>query len=311
MHDAHRENLEVLVTGSGKLDIYQRGGDSLFGRYHLYHLFPFTVGELLSSDRLSVPPPETLMEKILESLPTGTAEEALHAIETFTGFPEPLFAERATLLRRWSRSHEQIIVREDLRDLTRIRELGLIDSLVSLLPERIGFPLSINALREDLGVRFETVQNWLAALARLFYLFSIRPYSGKLARTLRHEEKVYLFNFNPIREPGPRFENVVALHLLKLCTAWTEWGYGDFSLHYVRDREKREVDFLIAEHSKPFALFEAKLTASTIDPSLRYFTERLKPRYSVQIVREPVDFKQAFMTRGILLAPAAQVLAVM
>lgn len=220
------------------------------------------------------------MRQIAESRP---AEEALKTLERFTGFPEPLFAESETRLRRWSRSHEQLIVREELRDLTRIRELGLIESLVGLLPERIGSPLSINALRQDLGVRFETVQNWLAALGRLFFLFTIRPYAGKLARTLRREEKAYLFDFSTIHEQGPRFENLVALHLLKLCNVWTDFGYGDFALCYVRDREKREVDFLI--------------------------TDRLKPRYSLQIVRTPEGFKSAFMTDGILLAPASQALA--
>jgi hypothetical protein len=182
---------------------------------------------------------------------------------------------------------------------------------VSLIPERVGSPLSINALREDLGVRFETVQNWLAALARLFFLFTIRPYAGKLARTLRREEKVYLFDFTSIPEAGSRFENVVALHLLKACHAWTEFGHGDFQLFYVRDREKREVDFLITERGKPFALIEAKLSASSVDPSLRYFTERLKPRYAIQIVRHPERFKNAFTADGIMLAPATQALAVM
>ncbi len=311
LYDAHRSDLEVLVTGSGKLDIYQRGGDSLFGRYHMYHLHPFTVGEMLSSNRRDVSTPTGFLEAILASPNNAAAEEALKALERFTGFPEPLFAGSETRLRRWSRSHEQLVVREDLRDLTRIRELGLIESLVTLLPERVGSPLSINALREDLGVRFETVQNWVSSLARLFFLFSIRPYAGKLARTLRREEKVYLFDFTPIREAGPRFENLVALHLLKLCHAWTEFGHGDFQLFYVRDREKREVDFLITERGKSFALIEAKLAASEADSSLRYFADRLKPRYTVQIVRRPEGFKNAFMSGGILMAPATQALGVM
>jgi hypothetical protein len=101
------------------------------------------------------------------------------------------------------------------------------------------------------------------------------------------------------------------LHLLKLCCAWTDFGYGDFDLSYVRDREKREVDFLVTERGKPFALIEAKLTAGDVDPSLRYFAERLKPRYALQIVRTPDRFKGAFVSRDILLAPAAQALAVM
>ncbi len=311
LYDGHRDALQILVTGSGKLDVYQRGGDSLFGRYHLYHLHPFTVGEVMSRGRALKLMPESLTQQILEAQATAEAEEALQSVERFTGFPEPLFAQSDARLRRWSRSHEQLIVREEMRDLTRIRELGLVEQLATLLPERIGSPLSINALREDLGVRFETVQSWLGALARLFFLFSIRPYAGRLARTLRREEKVYLFDFTPIADAGARFENLVALHLLKLCHVWTELGYGNFELFYVRDREKREVDFLITERHKPFALVEAKLTASHVDPSLRYFTERLKPRYSIQIVRTPERFKRAFMTHGILLAPASQALAVM
>lgn len=309
LYDAHRADIELLATGSGRLDLWQRGGDSLFGRYHLYHLHPFTLGELLSRGHTFAPTPDTFMRQIMEGDAPAGANEGFHALETFTGFPEPLFAESETRLRRWRRAHEQLIVREDLRDLTRIRELGLIENLVMLLPERVGSPLSINALREDLGVRFETVQSWLQALARLFYLFSIRPYAGKLARTLRREEKVYLFDFSSIPDEGARFENLVALHLLKLTQLWSDFGYGDFALHYVRDREKREADFLLTERNKPYALFEAKLTAAEVDPSLRYFAERLKPRYAVQIVRTPQRFKHAFRSQGILLAPATHVLA--
>ncbi len=311
LYDAHRDDLEVLVTGSGRLDVYQRGGDSLFGRYQQYHLHPFTLGEMLAHGRQSIVSPSAFMERLTDSRMMSGAEDALQMIERFTGFPEPLFAESEQRLRRWRRSHEQLIIREDLRDLTRIRELGLIEALVNLLPERVGSPLSINALREDLNVRFETVQSWLAALARMFFLFTIRPYAGKLARTLRREEKVYLYDFSTIPNEGARFENLVALHLLKLTEAWTDFGYGDFALYYVRDREKREVDFLITERGKPFALFEAKLSAADIDSSLRYFNERLKPKYAVQIVRHPQRFKTSFVTQGIVLVPAAQALALM
>ncbi len=309
LYDAHHADLEIVVTGSGRLDIFQRGGDSLFGRYQQYHLHPFTLGEMLSPDRTLALSPDAFIQKITDSEPLAEAEEALQLLEKFTGFPEPLFAESETRLRRWRSSHEHLIVREDLRDLTRIRELGLVESLVTLLPERIGSPLSINALREDLGVSFETVQNWLQALARLFFLFTIRPYAGKLARTLRREEKVYLYDFSAISEPGPRFENLVALHLLKLCHLWTDVGYGEFALYYVRDREKRETDFLITDRKKPFALFEAKLSASDIDPSLRHFAERLKPRYAIQIVRTPQRFKNTLVSQNIILAPATKVLA--
>ena len=309
LYDATGKEIEILVTGSGRLDIYQRGGDSLLGRYHLYHLHPFTLGEMLREDRNTVLNPEEFWQKFKNGeIPAGAAE-GLRDLETLTGFPDPLFSGSETRLRRWRRSHEMLVVREDLRDLTRIREIGLIETLVTLLPERVGSPLSVNAIREDLGVNFMSVQGWLEALERLYFIFKIRPYAGRLSRTLRREEKVYLFDFSTIEDSGARFENLIALHLYKLCDAWTDFGFGDFGLYYVRDREKREVDFLITDRHKPYALIETKLTAHDADPSLKYFAERLKPNYAVQIAREPQGFKGVFNSAGVTLAPAVHFLS--
>jgi hypothetical protein len=309
LYDAQSKDLEVIVTGSGRLDIYQRGGDSLFGRYQLYHLHPFTVGEMLSEERTTVRPPQQFWQELESTQGSKQAEICLQEIETLTGFPEPLFSSSEARLRRWRLAHERLVLREDLRDLTRIREIGLVETLVSLLPERVGSPLSVNALREDLGVNFLTVQGWLEALERLYYLFKIRPYSGRLARTLRREEKVYLYDFTGISQPGPRFENLVAVHLHKLCQAWTDWGFGVYSLHYVRDREKREVDFLIAENQQPYALVEAKVAAAEPDPHIRYFAERLKAKHAVQVVREPQRFKHTFISNRITMTPASEFLS--
>jgi len=309
LYDATGKEIEILVTGSGRLDIYQRGGDSLLGRYHLYHLHPFTLGEIVQEDRNTVLSPEAFWKNLRNGKTPAGAVEGLRDLETLTGFPEPLFSGRESRLRRWRRSHEALVVREDLRDLTRIREIGLIETLVTLLPERVGSPLSVNAIRKDLGVNFITVQGWLEALERLYFIFKIRPYAGRLTRTLRREEKVYLFDFSAIENPGARFENLIALHLHKLCDTWTDFGFGDFALYYVRDREKREVDFLITDRYKPYALVEAKLTACDADPNLRYFTDRLKPNYAVQIVREPDGFKRVFTSAGVILAPAVHFLS--
>lgn len=225
LHDATTPGVEVIVTGSGRLDVYQRGGDSLFGRYGLYRLHPFTLGELLDPGRDPLPPAE-FWRRVIESEPVAGAEEALERLERFTGFPEPLFAAAETRLRRWRRSRKHLVLREDLRDLTRIRDVGLLEAMVELLPERVGSPLSLNALSEDLGVAYGTVRCWAQTLARLYYLFEIRPYAGKLARTLRREAKAYLFDGSEIASPGPRFENLAALHLRKLCDAWNDRGLG-------------------------------------------------------------------------------------
>ncbi|MBI4422986.1 MAG: ATP-binding protein [Elusimicrobia bacterium] len=306
LYDVHGRDLELLVTGSGRLDIYQKGGDSLFGRYALYRLHPFTLGELLRADRETVAPPDAFWRSVLEAPPPPGADEGLATLERFTGFPEPLFGGSDRLFQRWRREHRRLVIREDLRDLTRIREIGLVESLLMLLPERIGSPLSINSLREDLSVSFDAAQNWIRALERLYYLFEIRPYSRAVARALRREGKVYLYDHTEIESPGARFENLVALHLRKLVDAWNDWGYGSFDLHYVRTKEKRETDFLIAESRKPYALIEAKLSGDTLDPALSYFAERLRPRFALQVVREG----KAVRRSGVAwLIPAQRLLA--
>lgn len=287
LYDAAPGALQVLVTGSGRFDVYQRGGDSLFGRHALYRLHPFTVGELLSGGRAPVPPPAEFWKNALSGTTPAGAEEALASIERFTGFPEPLLAQSETRLVRWRSARRRLVLREDLRDLTRIRDLGLVEALAALLPDRVGAPLSLNALSVSLGVAYGSVRDWTAALGRLYYTFELRPYAGKLARALRREGKVYLFDPSELESPGARFENLVALHLLKLCDAWTDLGYGDYSLHYVRDREKREVDFLIAESGKAKVLVEAKLSDRAPSPALAYFHERLGTERAMQVVRTP------------------------
>jgi hypothetical protein len=200
------------------------------------------------------------------------------------------------------------VLREDLRDLTRIRELGLVESLVLLLPERVGSPLSLNALAVDLGVAFNTVRLWLQALARLYFTFELRPFPGRLARTLRREAKLYLFDPTPIPEAGPRFENLVALHLRKLADYWTDLGVGDFDLFYVRDKEKREVDFVLTRERRPWLLVEAKLSDATPSSALRYFLERLKPALgALQIVRGLGGTRRH--AGGLYVVPAAGALA--
>lgn len=305
-YDANRRSVEILVTGSGRLDLYQRGGDSLFGRYHLYHLLPYSVGELV---RQAKPlGPDEALKKIMEP-PKAEGKEAFETLWNFNGFPEPLFAADRLALARWQQDHRQLILRQEVRDLTQIREIGLMESLVYLLPERVGSPLSLNALRENLNVNFKTVQNWIQTLDRLYFLFPLRPFSGRLARTLHREEKIYFYDWAELEDEGKRFENLVAVHLLKACRYWTEAGYGDFHLHYLRDREKREVDFLVRNKMTPWLLVEAKISGRDIDPALGYFHERLRPRCSFQIVKEELPQMLREREKGLFSCSAVRFLS--
>mgnify|MGYP000422952404 CR=1 FL=1 len=279
----------ALVTGSGRLDIYQRGGDSLLGRYHQYRLHPLSLKEVMEPDRTVLDEePDLTMDALLGLAGPAAAKtrEVLGALFRWGGFPEPFLERNERRHRLWLRERRALIVREDLRDLTRIRMLSHVEELIELLVLRAGGVLSYNALREDLQVAVESVRQWINHLRHLYFLYLLRPFAGNIARSLRKEPKLYLWDWSEIEDDGARFENLVAGHLLKWCHFTQDWGLWPLELHYVRDREKREVDFLLALNKKPWALIEAKLSDRTPSPALNYFAERLKAPHRIQLVLE-------------------------
>ncbi|MCC6273859.1 MAG: ATP-binding protein [Deltaproteobacteria bacterium] len=286
VYDKYHSSLKVLVTGSARMDIYRKGGDSLLGRYFLFHLHPLSMGEILSPSRISAP------KEILEGTPEKGDQDLFEALLKFGGFPEPFYKGSEQSHARWSVQRNELLVREDIRDLTNISLLSLIEHLLLLLPDRVGSILSVNALKEDLRVAYNTVQSWLNALENLYLIFILRPYTQKLSRAIQKEKKLYLWDWSQVKSPGARFENLIAGHLWKAVQIWRDLGMGNFELSFLRDRDRREVDFLITEAKKPWLLVEAKWGDSQVSESLDYFANRLQIP-AVQLIGQSGFQKQA------------------
>lgn len=281
-YDRHRGEFRFLVTGSGRLDLFKKGGDSLMGRYLGIPLFPLSVGELSGNfpsweqfRRSLTDPPEA----------TPAATDAYRRLWQFSGFPEPFVRGSKTFYNMWFQERKSLLIRQDIRDAANIREISLLEMLSHMIPDRVGSPLSLNSLREDVGVAFETVRDWMLLLERFYYLVRIPPFTGSISRSLKKESKVYLYDWVEVAEESARFENMTALHLVKAVGTWRATGGGDIRLYYVRDKEKREVDFLIVEGRRPICLIECKLSDQSISPSLVRFQERLRVPTAIQIVR--------------------------
>ena len=304
VYDEFHLQYQFLVSGSGRLDIYQKGGDSLAGRYFLFHLWPFTIAEL-GNTRKEI---EVFLKDPLGLSMAGSEDlrEKWKRLSAFGGFPEPYLANRATTYRRWSATYSSQLIREDIRDLTGIRSIGELETLYFLLPSKVGSPVSVPSLAADLKVSYNTVQNWLSVFERFFLTFSITPWSKKIARAIQKERKIYMFDTPRVDDPGARFENMVALELWRAVTSWNDLGHGQFSLHFVKNKEKQEVDFLLANNRKPFLLVEAKLSESTPTSPLRKFQTALNVP-AVQLNEEAEGYR-LFSNNGqsILTAPAYQ-----
>jgi predicted AAA+ superfamily ATPase len=300
--DKHRERLRFLVTGSARLDIYRRGADSLQGRYHHYRLHPFSVAEASGhgSGDLPVPGTEPHFEK------HAHASDALAALVRFGGFPEPFLSASDRALRRWQKERLERFFREDVRDLETIRDLGAVQLLADMLPERVGSPLSLNALREDLEVSHRAVAHWVDVLERLYHVFRVPPFTSPRVRALRKMPKAYLWDSSLVAAAGPRFENLVALHLLKLCHLLEDREGYPVALTYLRDRAGREVDFLVTHKARPWFAVEVKLAASSVDPALVYFRDRLEIPWAYQVTLEG---ERDFVEHGVRVLPAATFLS--
>lgn len=299
-YDARPDGISFLVTGSARMDVYRRGGDSLQGRYHHWRLHPFTVAELLGRPTSSAPEPSTAVQ------PVEGGAEALDQILRFGGFPEPLFAASERVLRRWQKERVDRFFREDVRDLELVRDLSSMQLLADLLPDRVGSPLSLNALREDLDVSHKALVHWADVLERLYFSFRIRPFATRSVRTLRKMPKLYLWDASLIDDPGARFENVVALHLLKLCHLLEDRDGHRTELQYLRDADGREVDFLVTVRGRPWFAVETKLSEGPINPALAYYRQRLAIPQSYQV---SLSGRRDYVADGVRCLPAASFLA--
>lgn len=271
IYDAGYGNPEVLVTGSARLDYYRKGGDSLVGRYHYYRLHPFSVQELNKNPN----------------------QDDLQQLFTFGGFPEPLLSQDSRNHKRWQSERNHRIIYEDLRDLENVKEISLIDLLLESLPDRVASILSLRSLSEDLQVSHASIDRWLTILENLYLVFRIAPFGSPRIRAVKKEQKLYFWDWSQIINPGARFENMVASHLLKYCHFLEDSEGYKMELRYIRDTDKREVDFVVLKEKNPQFAVECKLGEKDIAPAISYFQERTNIPEFYQVHMGKKDFGHA------------------
>lgn len=268
----------ILVTGSARLDLYRRGGDSMAGRFFSYRLHPLSVREIR----------DYLQEK---------PEDAVRQLLRLGGFPEPYLGKNEEAARRWRRTHVDTIIRQDLLDLERIRDLRSIEILIDLLRMRVGTPISTNSLAEDLQFSPHTVEHWLRILEQLCVVFPVRPFHRNIARSLLKVPKYYFYDVGDVKDDlGARVENLVATDLLRELHLIEDTTGRKTALHYLRDKEKREVDFLAVIDGRPVLMAEVKVGDDSFERSLFHF-RRFFP--GIRAVQAVLDIRRRKSSEGV------------
>ena len=269
LYDKRKSTTSFLITGSARLDYYRKGGDSLQGRYHYYRLHPFSLCEVNAS------PTRDDLDSLLE----------------FGGFPEPFLSQSETGWKRWQRERLARVVKEDLATLEQVKEISQLEVLSILLQEKVGSLLSINSLREDLSASHEAVDRWVKIFENLYYCFLLTPYGSRKIQALKKDRKLFMWDWSLCKLPGARFENLVASNLLKYCHFIEDTQGDDMTLCYLRDKNKREVDFVVLKNGRPLFAVESKTGDGDVSRHISYFASRTEIPFFFQVHRGSRDYE--------------------
>lgn len=301
LFDTYETQLRILVTGSASLGAFRRGGDSLMGRYFPFVLHPLSTGELAHSKQLTP----------LINQPQPISDDQWQTLQQFGGFPEPFLRSDHRFYNRWQRLRTEQLLREDIRDLTRVQEIGQLEHLSLVIANQVGQLCSYTSLSKAVRVSVDTVRRWITLLEALYWCFAIRPWHSNVARSLRKEPKYYLWDWSSVSDPGARAENLVASALYKTVHVLEQDGHGKFSLHYLRDKQKREVDFIVVKDEKPWFLVEVKSSGKTaLSSQLEYFQKQTGALHAFQLAMNlPFVDRDCFSISSPVIVPARTLLS--
>lgn len=274
-YDNFKGKIHIIVTGSAKLNIFRRGADSLMGRYFLYRVCPLSVAECM----YSVLPQQEI------SKPKKILSEQFNDLLQYGGFPEPFVKRNSRFSNKWKILRQQQLFSEDIRDLSQVQEIDQMEVLAEILQHDASQLLSYSNLANKVNVSIPTIKRWLAIFQKFYYCFTLQPWAKNVVRSLLKEPKIYLWDWSLIDDVGRKAENFIAVHLLKAVYFWTDQGLGNYGLYFIRDKEKREVDFVVTKDHKPWFLVEVKQSDNqNISKSLLRFHEHLKTMHAFQVV---------------------------
>lgn len=263
VYDTKPKNLKILVTGSARLEIFNKVGDSLAGRFFLHRLMPLSPSELKN---------------------VGLDPDIARLIER-GGFPEPYLTEHSVDAKRWRMQYIDSLIRNDVLDFENIHDLKSMQLLLELLRSKVGSPVSYTSLSEDIGISPNTVKKYIDILEALYVIFRVTPFSKNVARSIKKEPKIYFFDTGLIEgDEGAVFENFAAVCLFKHVLHQIDYEAEPLSLHYLKTKDGTEVDFALVKNNRVEKMIEVKVSDGSLHKGLRYFNEKYNYP-AVQVVK--------------------------
>ncbi len=269
IYDTEGLKPHIVVTGSARLDLHRKAGDSLAGRFFAYRLHPLD------------------MKEIEKQLKPKNITQVMNMLLEVGGFPEPYLKGSSKYYKRWKKTHLDIILKQDLIDLENVREITSIETLIQLLRKSVGSTISYSSLARDLQCSDKTVKKWITLLENMYVIFKVLPFHKNVARAVLKAPKIYFYDTGQVLgNRGTKLENLVACALLKELHFRQDCIGEESKLHFLRTKDGEEIDFLLVINEKPHMMIEVKLSDEKPSSSFRFFKKTFKNIPKIQLVQE-------------------------
>jgi predicted AAA+ superfamily ATPase len=176
----------------------------------------------------------------------------------------------------------------------------------NVLRSRVGSPTSYQSISEDVGVSPTTIKKYVQILEALFIIFTVHPYSKNIARSLLKEPKIYFYDTGLVQgDDGAKFENFVAVSLLKHVYGKVDIKAEDYALYYLRTKDSQEVDFAVVSQDKIETMIEVKYSDRTPSKTLIKFHEK----YNYPAIQLVNSLRNDYQQQGVRILKAEKFLS--
>ncbi len=259
-----------LLTGSANIMTLPQVADSLAGRMSTIPLLPLAQGELLD-----------LNPSFLEQIFSGTTPKSRipfvgQKIEDTVlagGYPEALTLPSWQDRQDWHHDYVESVLRRDIRDIVRLDRIELAPRLLAMLAHNSGNTVNYSGLARRIGLSHVTTRKYVSVLESLFLVRTLRPWHSNTLKRLTKSPKLHFLDTGLLAtvrgispdhvgrnraQFGPLLECFVFSELLKLDS----WNRDRFIFSYFRDRDGKEVDFVIEDRRGRVVGVDVKASAT-------------------------------------------------
>ncbi len=287
---------QYLLTGSANIQSLPSVQESLAGRIRKVRLRCLAQGELLGVEPSFLA--NAFNQTFSKKLKSTYDRKSILELAFRGGFPE-IIKLKANERQRWHKDYIAALLERDLKDVAKITQHRAMHDLVNILAAWSGKFMDISAIGAGLSIRRPTIESYVNALEALYLVERVHPWVNTDYERVGKQSKIYMTDCGlmtailrwhmPQVELDPdRSGKLIETFIFNELAALTDVGAGTYDLFHYRDREQREIDFLIERDDHALLGIEVKAgsTISTADfKHLKWFKDNIaKKRVFVGVV---------------------------